>query len=321
MSSKSWYALKSKSAHTRYGLSKNIQTLLHGLDRYHEGVIDARELGSMVRLSPKRRESVATTISKCANMIKKDPSEVKTCVDIIEMCTEILEIADRPPPIDGFPFMKLPAEIRETIIDLMVDTVFKSKGIRPANKRVSCNCPRLERENSSFQSTQMKALPSLLGPALNNEFFRIFLRKKSVRFRCCCELEHHLNNNFMLVRNVRDIKVHWCGPKSATSFKKLAECNKLDRLTINISKSTLAHLSKRSNLMKTYFPLSYRHVRISDVLGLDELLALRGLKEVAVVHLQSKSTNLALETDRASLAELLASQLKQDKGYDPFEDM
>lgn len=49
----------------------------------------------MVRLSPKRRESVATTISKCANMIKKDPSEVKTCVDIIEMCTEILEIAGR----------------------------------------------------------------------------------------------------------------------------------------------------------------------------------------------------------------------------------
>jgi hypothetical protein len=95
MSSKSWYALKSKSVHTRYGLSKNIQTLLQGLERYHEGIIDVRELGSMVRLSPKRRESVATTISKCANMIKKDPQELKTCVDIIEMCTEILEIAGR----------------------------------------------------------------------------------------------------------------------------------------------------------------------------------------------------------------------------------
>ncbi|KAF4462161.1 hypothetical protein FALBO_11026 [Fusarium albosuccineum] len=321
MSSKSWYALKSKSVHTRYGLTKNIQALLQGLESYHAGSIDARELGSMVRLSPKRRESVASTISKCANLIKKEPQELKTCVDIIEMCTEILEIADRPPPIDGFPFMRLPAEIREAIIDLMVDTVFKSKGIRPASRRVSCNCPKLEREYCFLHTPQMKALPSLLGPALNHEFFRIFFRKKTVRFRCCCELEHHLTNNPLLRQNVRHIKVHWCGPKSATSFKKLAECDKLEALTLNISKSTLAHLSERTNLMKTFFPLTYRQVRITDILGLDELLTLRGLKEVAVAHVQSKSSNLTVETDRANLAELLANQLKQDKGYDPFADI
>lgn len=98
MSSKSWYALKSKAVHTRYGLTKNIQVLLQGLESFHAGIIDARELGSMVRLSPKRRESVAATIAKCARMINKEPQESKTCVDIIEMCTEILEVAGKYGP-------------------------------------------------------------------------------------------------------------------------------------------------------------------------------------------------------------------------------
>ncbi|CAF3465953.1 hypothetical protein HYE67_007392 [Fusarium culmorum] len=321
MSSKSWYSLKSKAVHTRYGLTKNIQVLLQGLESFHAGIIDARELGSMVRLSPKRRESVAATIAKCARMINKDPQESKTCVDIIEMCTEILEIADRPPPIDSFPFMRLPAEIREHIVDLMVDTVYKGKAIKPGTRKVSCNCPKIEREYDGFQSPQMKALPSILGPALNQEFFRIFFRKKTVRFRCCCELLHHLDNNPLLVHNVRDIKVHWCGPTSATAFKKLVECDRLESLTISISKSTLAYLSPRTDLMKTFFPLTYRHVRITDILGLDELLAVRGLKEVAVIHAQSKSTNLTVETDRANLSELLTHQLKKDKkGYDPLDD-
>ncbi|KAF5024277.1 hypothetical protein F66182_3645 [Fusarium sp. NRRL 66182] len=310
MSSKSWHALVSKSVHIRYGLTKNIQVLLQALESFHTGHIDARELGSMVRLSPRRRESVAETIAKCARMIKKEPQELKTCVDIIEMCTEILEIADRPPPIEGFPIMRLPIEIRESIVDLMIDAVFKTKTIRPGTRKVECNCPKLERE-FGFQTPQMKALPSLLGPALNHEFFRIFFRKKIVHFRCCCELQHHLENNSMLAPNVRDLKVHWCGPKAAAAFKKLIECNKLEGLTLSISKSTLAHLSPRTNLMKAFFPLSYRNIRITDILGLDELLTLRGLKEVAVVHTQTRSSNLTVEMDRANLSELLANQLKQ----------
>jgi len=209
--------------------------------------------------------------------------------------------------------MRLPAEIREHIVDLMVDAVYKGKAIKPGTRKVSCNCPKIEREYEPYQSPQMKALPSILGPALNHEFFRIFFRKKTVRFRCCCELLHHLDHNPLLVQNVRDIKVHWCGPMSADSFKKLAECDKLEALTISISKSTLAHLSPRSNLMKTFFPLTYRHVRVTDVLGLDELLQIRGLKEVRVVHAQTKSTNLTVEMDRANLSELLADQLKKDK--------
>lgn len=92
---KSWYVLKAKAIPVRYGLSKNIQTLLQSLDSYHTGSVDVAELGRLVRLSHRRRAAVANTITKCANILKKEPTEIKTCVDIIEMCTEILEIAGR----------------------------------------------------------------------------------------------------------------------------------------------------------------------------------------------------------------------------------
>ncbi|KAK7397597.1 hypothetical protein QQX98_013031 [Neonectria punicea] len=312
MSSKSWYVLKAKAVPARYGLSRNIQTLLQALDKHYTGSIDAAELGRLVRLSPKRRSAIANTISKCADMIKRQPEELKTCVDIIEMCTEILEIADRPIPVQGFPFMRLPLEIRESIMDLMIDNVFRAKGIKVACKKTNCNCPKIERD-LFFQTPQMKALPSLLGPALNHEFFRIFFRKKSVRFRCCCEMRSHLEHNDQLRHNVRDIKVHWCGPESAAAFKKLSECTRLEGLALSISKSTLAHLNERSDLMKTFFPLTYRSIRITDVLGLDELMGLRGLQEVSVHHAQTKTVNLTVEMDRANLSELLSTQLKKPK--------
>lgn len=70
-----------------------MQTLLQSLDDHHNGMLDAAELGRLVRLSPQRRSAIDDTIAKCANIIKRQPSEIKACVDIIEMCTEILEIA------------------------------------------------------------------------------------------------------------------------------------------------------------------------------------------------------------------------------------
>ncbi|KAI5465847.1 hypothetical protein BGZ63DRAFT_437542 [Mariannaea sp. PMI_226] len=305
MSSKSWYVLKAKAVPSRYGLSRNMQTLLQGLDKYKTGSIDAAELGRLVRLSPKRRAAIADTISKCADRIKRDPEELKTCLDVIEMCTEILEIADRPAPTEGFPLMRLPIEIREYIIDLIIDNVFRSKGIGPASAK-TCNCPNLERGSEWFyQTPQMKALPSALGPALNSEFFRVFFRKKCVRFRCSCEMRHHLEHNQQLL-------IH-CGPESALAFKQLSKCPKLEGLTLGISKSTLAHLSERTNLMKSFFPLMYRNARITDALGLDELLTLRGLQQVWVQHVQFRASSLAFETERANLAELLSSRLKQPK--------
>ncbi|TWU76803.1 hypothetical protein ED733_005519 [Metarhizium rileyi] len=248
MSSKSFFVLKTKAIPSRYQLSRNIQTLLEGLDNYHVGSLDIEELGRLVRLSPRRRAAVANTITKCANILKKDPSEVKTCVDIIEMCTEILDIADRQSSTQGFPFMKMPIEIRARTLDLIIDNTFRTP------------------------TSQMKALPTLLGSALDEEFYRIFFQ-------------------------------------SANTFKLLSQLLRLESLTLNISKSTLVHLNERASLMRSYFPLAYRNIRMSDILGLDELLLLRGLQDVHVFNVQPKSNSHGVEMDRVCLWELLTSRL------------
>ncbi|KAK5990297.1 hypothetical protein PT974_08564 [Cladobotryum mycophilum] len=316
MSSKSWYVLKSKAVPTRYGLSKNIQGLLQSLENYHSGAIDDAELGRLVRLSPNRRAAIANTITKCAGIIKKQPDELKTCLDIIEMCTEILEVADKRPSTEGFPFMRLPVEIRDRIMCLMIDNVFRTKTIVPVMKKSVCRCPKFDRD-PTWQNPQMKALPSLLGPALSYEFFRIFFRKKKFRFRCTCELNSHLTKNEQLRNNVQHIMVHWCGPESVNAFQTIAKCPRLENLTITISKTTFAYLSERASLMKSYFPLLFRNPRITDVLGLDELLDIRGLKEVDVTRAYSSGGGtLSIETDRANLSELLSSKLTQPKDDD-----
>jgi hypothetical protein len=155
----------------------------------------------------------------------------------------------------------------------------------------------------------MKTLPTLLGAALDEEFYRIFFRKKKFRFRCTCELLAHMKNNPHFADHVRHIAVHWCGPESANTFKSLPQLLKLESLTLNISKSTLQNLNERANIMRSYFPLAYRNIRMSDILGLDELLLVRGLQDVHVFNIQPKSNSHGVEIDRACLWELLTSKL------------
>ncbi|KAL7927762.1 hypothetical protein ACQKWADRAFT_308493 [Trichoderma austrokoningii] len=312
---KSFFVLQLKTVPERYGLSKNIQHLLRALDNYHAGSIDAVELGKLVRLSPNRRASIANTIQKCAGLLKKSPEELTTCVDVIEMCTELLEIADRKPPMDGFPFMRLPIELRERILGLMVDNIFRTKSILPAsNKNGSCKCPRFDRD-TVFPTAQMKNLACIFGSNLiTHEFFRVFFRMKTFRFRCACELYSRLTNNNMFLNNVRSIVVHWSGVESAKAFGMLAKMSKLESLCIIISKLTFLHLNKRSELMKTYFPLAFKTIRIADVLGLDELLEIRGLHQVGVMLAPtSRGGSQSHKMDRANLLELLSNMLTRAK--------
>ncbi|KAL7941719.1 hypothetical protein V8C42DRAFT_334614 [Trichoderma barbatum] len=318
MPAKSFYVLKLKGVPARYGLSKNIQDLLMNLDHYHSGSVDAMEIGRLVRLSRNRRSAIANTITKCAGIIKKQPEEITTCVEVIEMCTELLEIADRRPPLEGFHFMRLPVEIRERVFRLMIDNIFRTKSILPAsNKNGNCKCPRFDRDNT-FQTSQMKDLASIFGSnIITLEFFRVFFRTKTFRFRCPCELHSHLTNNDMFVDNVRSIMVQWSGPESAKTFKLLKTVPKLKSLGIVISKLTYIHLNERSAVMKNFFPLAFKNIRISDVLGLDELLEIRGLHQVGVLLApSSRGGTQSHEMDRANLLELLSNRLTRPKEDD-----
>ncbi len=98
MSSRSFYVQKTKRLHTRYGLSLTATRLLQSIDDFHNGSIDEPELSRILRLSPAMRKAIAETISKCANAMEKEPSEMKDCVALIKNCTEVLEIASELGP-------------------------------------------------------------------------------------------------------------------------------------------------------------------------------------------------------------------------------
>jgi hypothetical protein len=89
---------------------------------------------------------------------------------------------------------------------------------------------------------------------------------------------------------------------------------KLESLGIVISKLTFIHLNERAALMKTYFPLAFKTIRIADVLGLDELLEIRGLHQVGVMLAPtSRGGSQSYKMDRANLLELLSSRLTRAK--------
>lgn len=91
----SWYVLKMRNVPTRFNLSENAKVMLQTLEDYRVGAIDEFEIGRMLRLSAEKRKSISDTIRKCASLMEKKPAEMKTCILVIEMCTEILDIASK----------------------------------------------------------------------------------------------------------------------------------------------------------------------------------------------------------------------------------
>jgi hypothetical protein len=90
-----FYAQQTMGLHSRYGLSENSIQLLRAHDDWKLGRIDQDQLGRIVRMSSNMRAAVTDTIKKCASVMRRQPAEVKNCVDVIQACTEILGIAGR----------------------------------------------------------------------------------------------------------------------------------------------------------------------------------------------------------------------------------
>lgn len=97
MSATAFYVAKMKNLPARYGISRNMQSLLRSLDDHHTGAIDDQQLGRVVRMSPNMRKAVTETIAKLASIMEKEPAEIKDCLALIKNCTEILAAAGMKP--------------------------------------------------------------------------------------------------------------------------------------------------------------------------------------------------------------------------------
>ncbi|KAK3368096.1 hypothetical protein B0H63DRAFT_564856 [Podospora didyma] len=307
-----FYGQQMLMLHRKYALSANAKKLLEAHDDWKHGRIDQDELGRLVRLSGNMRKAVTDTIAKCASVMRKKPAELKNCVDIIQACTEILSAADKPPSMDGFPLLKLPAEIRRNVYHQYTSKFLggyrnAGAGFVPFPKKSSCACAGYA-PPAFLQPRLINMALAATCQRVRNELLEYFYRKYQFHFSCGCELLQHLKTNVFLRKMLTSVKVHWTGPKSDKGFDLLAKCPKLKEFEIIISKSTTGNLTKRETQMREFFT-SQKPPRLIDALGMDELILIRGVDTITVTHLQARQGARRSDEERANLGALLRDKL------------
>lgn len=109
--------------------------------------------------------------------------------------------------------------------------------------------------------------------------------------------------------NIRSVHVHWCGGVADKAFATLKTCSSLKNLHLTISKSTSQHVTPREAKMQRAFHASNRIARLSDALGIDELLQLRGLDKVEVKHVSARQAAKRTDEEKTNLYILLKGEI------------
>lgn len=157
-------------------------------------------------------------------------------------------------------------------------------------------------------------LPWAFGPALAQEFLGCLFSQKRVRFRCTCEMLAVLQVNTLLKKRIRRARIVWQGPSSPEAFRLLAECKGLKRIAIRLIAGVKTHLNGRAEHMQKYFQAPKEHVPLTDARGLDELLQVRGIHGVIVVHGdERKGVEELPERERKGLEKMLRSTIQRPK--------
>ncbi|KAL8297238.1 hypothetical protein RB601_003334, partial [Gaeumannomyces tritici] len=312
----SYYDQRTKNLHVKFALSPQAKKLLKIVDDVQVGRVDDSELGRMIRQSPAYRHVISETISSIAISIAQNPQDAEAGATLIRLLTKILQIADTNAET-MLPFMKFPPEIRGMIYRHYLPKAGfygKTKAMYPADKKTNCACSH-EVPNSwqrkTWKSDELAL--ALVSSTVRQEFMTAFYRDRLFFFNCTCEMEHYLSTNDALRRNVGSIKFHWCGPRAVTAFKLLKRCLNLTSLTVMPSMATTRWLTKRQQFFGKFFTQSGVRARLTDALGIDELVELRGYSKVSAVHCGTRVSFRRTNEELANLHALLNSALKQDK--------
>ncbi|KAI6452440.1 hypothetical protein MCOR14_002224 [Pyricularia oryzae] len=152
--------------------------------------------------------------------------------------------------------------------------------------------------------------------AIREDFMAVFYRENKFYFNCTCEMDYFIKNNKDLQRNIVSIKVHWCGPRADKAFQALKTCPNLKQMVVVPSAATTRHLVPRQQVFNRFFAHTSRP-RLTDALGMDELITLRGIHTVSVQHVPGRQGQKRTNEELANLNEILQKYVKQDKdvGY------
>ncbi|KAM7209257.1 hypothetical protein V8F20_000595 [Naviculisporaceae sp. PSN 640] len=308
-----YYAQQMLDLHNRYNLSENMRELLKAHDQWRMGHISQDQLCRKLKMSPKMRQACIETIAKVNNTMKKKPEEQKMCVEIIQACTDILTALEKPNDVEGFPFMKLPLEVRENVYGQYLNArrLREIGAVTISMKNTDCFCPKyIPAPYDTYRRIDLALART--SSIIRHEFLRYFYGHFSMNFTCSCELSQRLQINQVLRSSVRTVTIHWTGPKSDEAFRILAACRKLKNLTVIVSRSTTGRLTPRETEIRKFFT-GLRAPRLPDALGMDELLQIRGIEQVIVSHVSTKQADRRGEDERAHLEGMLRSKLTQPR--------
>jgi hypothetical protein len=188
-------------------------------------------------------------------------------------------------------------------------------------KASSCGCDKPSRKFGWRRdvASAVKKIAIALGPELKDEFLSVFFRKRPVKFACLCDLSYRLNRHANLFNHLQSVDLHWCGAVSDKAFEQLAKCPNLKKLRLMVSNLTFVNVSRREGMLRTYFGDGTKLTKLSEVLGMDELLKLRGLESVCVYYEpkvdRQKSAHKA---DTQSLQRMLQEVLTQPHTVSTF---
>ncbi|TLD15475.1 uncharacterized protein PgNI_01326 [Pyricularia grisea] len=342
MNELSYYEQKTKNIHNRIGISKPARLLLKAIDDLQAGALEESELRRMIRISPGYRNIISQTISDIADFIINHPEESKTGAILIQLLTKILQVADEiSEPM--LPFMKFPREVRDLIYFYYLHCRYgQHKIMYPGTKKHTCPCSHANQPRSlrdmqvkfthpdlrnhmrmltnfvlSFLRWLNKQMAlSEVSKAIREDFMAVFYREHKFYFNCTCEMDYFIKNNKALQRNLVSIKIHWCGPRADKAFQALKTCPNLRQLVVVPSAATTRYLVPRQQVFNRFFAHTSRP-RLTDALGKDELITLRGISTVSVQHVPGRQGQKRTNEELANLNEILQKYVKQDKeiGY------
>lgn len=310
---------------------ERFQYLSQALTLVENGEATEGSLGRHLRLSTIAHKTITDTISQSVESATEDPSEsveafktIARCNKMLKLCGKLIQpillmslliltkLEDRPPK-DFFPFTELPREVRDMIYKLvfgLVDLDGRSK--RPwtyARKVNRCQDKSCCPYSFGFPNSSKLVDSAIMATnqLIRSESAPVFYRERKFYLFCLSKLATYISRNCYFRANAIDIKVYWHGSDVEKAFSLIGKCDALENFSLLVTKDTTSNKTVREKFRMVYFPNS--STRLYDTLGIEELLALRGLKDFHVSSSVTRPPGQEVKDEVPALEALLRSKV------------
>lgn len=279
-------------------VEERFQQLSWYLDLFESGEITEGSLRRHVRLSTTAHQVLTETISQSLAAITNDPSgaanTIARCNKLLAFsgksmqhstyrCFRSLLKSDDHAFKDVFPFTELPREVRDMIYKFVFGVEGNPQDKKTAYGRTCINpdcCPANVRGPRRARR-QVDTAIMMTNHFIRSESAPVFYRTGIHMFCCPAMLSAHIFGNRYFQANITSIGIVWHGEYAKGAFSLLDQCDDLECLEVLVTNDTTSNGTEKERLRLAYVPTL--KTRLFDSAGIDELLALRGLKEFRLI--------------------------------------